>query len=76
MLITLTVFGSCAGTSTILFSNNDASISRTSSLFGTGWGTEIVIGNAFAERLLSLINTLPVSCSYCIKTVSILALIA
>src|ERR1700693_620935 len=76
ILITLTVFGSCAGTKTILFSSREASISRTSSLFGTGCGTEIVIGNAFAERLLSLISTLPVSCSYCINTVSIHALMA
>src|ERR1700730_139882 len=76
ILITLTVFGSWAGTSTILFSNNEASISRTSSLFGTGWGTEMVIGNALADRLLSLISTLPVHCSYCIKTVSMLALMA
>src|ERR1700738_4363285 len=76
ILMTLTVLGSCAGTSTILLSSNDASISRTSSLLGTGCGTEMVIGNAFAERLLSLIKTLPVSCSYCISIVSTLALIA
>src|ERR1700730_4575110 len=76
ILMTLTVLGSCAGTSTILLSSNDASISRTSSLLGTGCGTEMVIGNALAERLLSLIRTLPVSCSYCIKTVSTLALMA
>ena len=52
------------------------SISRTNSLFGTGCRTEIVIGMAFADRLLSFINTLPVSCSYCIKIASILELIA
>jgi len=60
----------------MLFNSNDASISRTNSLFGTGCRTEIVIGMAFADRLLSFINTLPVSCSYCIKIGSILELIA
>ena len=60
----------------MLLSNSEASINRMSSLFGTGCGTEIVIGSVFAARLLSLMSTLPVNCSYCIRTVSIVALMA
>jgi putative SOS response-associated peptidase YedK len=42
-----------------LFSNRADSITRTSSLRGTGSGTEIEIGKAFAARLLSKIRALP-----------------
>ena len=42
-----------------MFSNRADSITRTSSLRGTGSGTEIEIGKAFAARLLSKIRALP-----------------